>query len=192
MAEGNQSDPLSSVLVSVSRLLQEDDIQGVVIGGIAASILGRPRYTNDVDIVILDLDDRIQAMVARMKKFDMEPRISDYEKFAAESRMLLMRHVPSGINIDISMGLLPFERDAVSRSRSLLHQGLTIPLPTPEDLIVFKAISPRSVDEEDIKAIVKRHPDLDKDRVLSILREFFEILEKPELLKNIESILSDV
>ena len=103
MAEGNQSDPLSSVLVSVSRLLQEDDIQGVVIGGIAASILGRPRYTNDVDIVILDLDDRIQAMVARMKKFDMEPRISDYEKFAAESRMLLMRHVPSGINIDISM-----------------------------------------------------------------------------------------
>ena len=192
MAKGNYSRHLSSVLISVSRLLQEADIQGMVIGGIAASILGRPRFTNDVDLIILDLDNRIPAVVDRMKKFNMEPRISDYEKFAKNSRMLLMRHVPSGINIDISMGLLAFEREAVSRSQSAVYEGFAIPLPTPEDLIVFKSISPRSIDEEDITAIVKRNPDIDKGRVLAIIQEFSEILEKPELLTKVQTILSDL
>lgn len=191
MVEDSQSGHLSSVFASVSKLLQETDIQGMVIGGIAASILGRPRYTNDVNLVILDLDNRIGEVVEKLQLYGMTPRISDYEQFAQESRMLLMRHTPSGINVDISMGLLPFEREAVLRSQATVIEGFSLPLPTPEDLIIFKSISPRPVDEEDIKAILNRHPRLDKKRVLSVVREFSEILETPELLTKTKLIFSD-
>jgi hypothetical protein len=161
----------------------------MIIGGLAASLLGRPRYTNDIDLVILDLDDRIPEFIQKLKGFGIEPRVSDVEKFALESRVLLMRHIESGINIDISMGVLPFERDAVERRCSEPALGLEIVLPTPEDLIIFKAISQRPIDIEDIKAILVRHPHLDRERILSTVREFAEVLQMPELYENIKVLL---
>ena len=187
MPKDIRDNPLSPALESVCRLLQQEDIEGMIIGGLAASLLGRPRFTNDIDLIILDLDDRIPEFIQNLKKFGMEPRISDVEEFAAESRMLLLRHTESGINIDISMGILPFERAAVERRRVESASGLEILLPTPEDLIVFKSISPRTVDIEDIKAIIARHPDINVKQVLSTVKEFADILEMPEIYKKIES-----
>jgi hypothetical protein len=144
-----------------------------------------------VDLVILDIDNRIAEVIGILKKYEIKPRISECEKFAEESRMLLMRHIPSGINVDISMGLLPFEREAVLRSQPVVLEDLTLPLPTPEDLIILKSVSLRPLDEEDIKAIINKNPRLDKNRIMSVVREFSEILEKPELLRKIELIFSD-
>jgi hypothetical protein len=45
--------PLLSPLISLQRLLARFDDQGVVIGGVAASLLGRPRLTADVDVVMI-------------------------------------------------------------------------------------------------------------------------------------------
>ena len=151
--------------------------------------MGRPRFTNDIDLIILDLDERIPEFIQKLKNFGIEPRISDVEKFAVESRILLLRHTESGINIDISMGVLPFEREAVARRRLESAYGLEITLPTPEDLIIFKSISQRPVDIEDIKAIITRHPDIKVKQVLSTVREFADLLEMPELYQKIESLL---
>jgi hypothetical protein len=176
-------------LESVCQLLHQKDVHGMIIGGLAASLLGRPRFTNDIDLLILDLDDRIPEFIQKLKIFGIEPRISDVEEFAIESRVLLVRHTESGINIDISMGILPFEREAVERRRVESVHGLEIVLPTPEDLIIFKSISLRPVDIEDIKAILARHPDVDNKRILSTVREFTNILEMPELYQNVEALL---
>jgi hypothetical protein len=189
MPKDIRDNPLSPALESVCQLLQQEDVYGMIIGGLAASLLGRPRFTNDIDLIILDLDDRIPEFVGKLKNFGFEPRISDIEKFAIESRVLLLRHTESGINIDISMGVLPFEREAVARRRVESAYGLEILLPTPEDLIIFKSISQRPIDIEDIKAIVARHPDVDDKRILSTIREFADILEMPDLYQKIKSLL---
>jgi hypothetical protein len=180
---------LSPAIESIGLLLKEHDVEGVIIGGLAASLLGRPRFTNDIDLVILDLDDRLPEFLQKLNKFGIEPRIDDAEGFARKSRVLLMRHTESGINIDISMGILPFERDAVNRRKAESAFGLELPLPSPEDLIIFKAISKRPQDAEDIKAVIGRHPNLDKERVLSVVREFADILESKEIYENIRRLL---
>lgn len=56
--EGSQSapsgiTPLLEPLMTLQRLLEHFDNQGVIIGGIAASLLGKPRFTADLDAVIL-------------------------------------------------------------------------------------------------------------------------------------------
>jgi hypothetical protein len=56
--EGSQSapsgiTPLLEPLMALQRLLEHFDNQGVIIGGIAASLLGKPRFTADLDAVIL-------------------------------------------------------------------------------------------------------------------------------------------
>ena len=189
MPKDIRDNTLSPALESVCQLLQQEDVEGMIIGGLAASLLGRPRFTNDIDLIILDLDDRIPEFIQKLKNFGIKPRISDVEQFAAESRMLLLRHTESGINIDISMGVLPFEREAVERRHVESAYGLKIILPTPEDLIIFKSISQRPVDIEDIKAIIERHQDINVKQVLSTVREFADILEMPEICQKIESLL---
>ena len=45
--------PMLAPLVSLQRLLARFDDQGIVIGGVAASLLGKPRLTADVDAMFL-------------------------------------------------------------------------------------------------------------------------------------------
>ena len=53
MPSWDMLEPLAAPLTAVQRLIEQLDNQGVVIGGVAASLLGRPRLTTDADALIL-------------------------------------------------------------------------------------------------------------------------------------------
>jgi hypothetical protein len=67
--------------------------------------------------------------------------------------------------------------------------ALSVRLPTPEDLIIMKAIAHRPKDLLDIQAVVENHPDLDVARIKSWVKQFADVLEMPSLWDDIESIL---
>ena len=179
--------PLLAPLAALQRLLARFDDQGIIIGGVAASLLGRPRLTADVDAVILLTVEDLPLLVEAAAQEGLVSRITNAEDFARRHRVLLLRHQESGINVDISLGMLPFEIEAVERS--VIHQvgSLAIRLPTPEDLIIFKAVAHRPTDLMDIQALLESHPDLDRERVRRWVREFAQALEMPELWDDIAS-----
>ena len=179
--------PLLAPLAAVQRLLTRFDDQGIIIGGVAASLLGRPRLTADVDAVILLTVEDLPLLVEAAAQEGLVSRITNAEDFARRHRVLLLRHQESGINVDISLGMLLFEIEAVERS--VIHQvgSLAIRLPTPEDLIIFKAVAHRPTDLMDIQALLESHPDLDRERVRRWVREFAQALEMPELWDDIAS-----
>ena len=181
--------PLLSPLISLQRLLARFDDQGVVIGGVAASLLGRPRLTADVDVVMILSIENLPHLMAEAAEEGLVPRIADAEAFARRHRVLLLRHDASGIGVDISLGMLPFEVEAVERS--IIHEvgSVAIRLPTPEDLIIFKAVAHRPKDLLDIQAIAEIHPDLDRERIKYWVREFARALEMPELWDDIATLL---
>ena len=47
---------------SISELIKVSNNKGIIIGGIAASLLGKPRFTADIDILILLQKDDINNM----------------------------------------------------------------------------------------------------------------------------------
>jgi hypothetical protein len=53
----------------------------------------------------------------------------------------------------------------------------------------MKSIADRPRDLEDIEAVLDRHPDLDRRRVLRWVRGFANLLERPELLADIQTAL---
>jgi len=119
----------------------------LVIGGVAVSILSKPRTTKDVDVVAwLPDQDAWRAFLTDGERHGIVPRIPDALGFALRSRVLLLRHEPSGVPIDVSMGALPFEENAVRRAVLTEIGGIRIPLPIPEDLLVMKAVAHRSRD----------------------------------------------
>jgi hypothetical protein len=177
--------PLLAPLAALQRLLARFDNQGIIIGGVAASLLGRPRLTADVDALLLLSIEELSPLMEVAAQEGFVPRIADAQDFARRHRVLLLRHQESGINVDISLGLLPFEVEAVERGTVYQVGPLTIRLPTPEDLIVFKAVAHRPKDLLDIQAIIESHPDLDRRHIERWVREFAQILEMPEVWDDI-------
>lgn len=181
--------PFLAPLRALSRLLSRFDDQGI-IGGIAVSLLGKPRLTNDVDAIILLSIDKIPELLKIAKNEGILPRIKNAEEFARKNRVILLRHQESEMNIDISLGILSFEEEAVSRSQVIQIGSLSLRLPTPEDLIILKAVAHRPKDMLDIQAIVESSPDLDRKRIEHWVRQFAEALEMPELWEELEQKLS--
>ena len=63
--------------------------------------------------------------------------------------------------------------------------AIQLRVPTPEDLIIQKAIAHRPKDLIDVKAIIDATPKLDKKRIKKWVKEFADFLEAPELWKDI-------
>jgi len=181
---------LTDALRAVLRLLQRMDDRGVIIGGVAASLLGRPRLTADIDVVILLSVDQLSHLLEVAAEEGLMPRIPDVVEFARQYRVLLLQHPESGIPVDISLGILPFEVEMVERRVLLNVAGLTIPVPRPEDLIILKAIAHRPVDLADIRAIVENYPTLEREYIRQWIEAFAEILEAPRLWEDIRPLLT--
>ncbi|MBO9361658.1 MAG: hypothetical protein J7452_05590 [Thermoflexus sp.] len=169
----------------MQRLLARFGERGMIIGGVAASLLGRPRLTADVDVIMLLSVEELPELIAAAEEEGLTPRIQDAEDFARHHYVLLLRHRNSGIPVDISLGMLSFEKEAVERSIVYQAGELTLRLPTPEDLIIFKAVAHRPQDLLDIQALVKAHPNLDRERIERWVREFARALDMPDLWENI-------
>lgn len=180
------SAPFHDPLEALDRLLSHFGYRGVVIGGIAVGLLSRPRFTEDLDAMVLLSVDDIPHFLAAAEREGILPRIEQAEDFAKRSRVLLLRHEPSQTDMDISLGILPFEQELVARSVAhAIDDTLTIRLPTPEDLIIMKAVAHRPKDLLDIQGIIQVNPGLDRQRIQDWVSEFAALLEMPELWEDI-------
>ena len=179
--------PFLDPLQAVQDLLDAFGERGVIIGGIAVSLLGRPRFTADVDAVFLLEMEELPRLFEEAAARGIEARIADVETFARQNRVILLRHTASGIDIDIALGILPFETEMVDRSRRVTIGDLQLRLPTPEDLIILKAVAHRPQDLLDIEAVTASHPGLDKERIRYWVKQFAETLEMPELWDDLET-----
>jgi len=84
--------PLLAALRDLVAWFQDAPTPGTVIGGVAASLLGRPRVTRDIDALVLLDESEWEAFLAKGAMFGFVPRLSDALTFARQSRVLLVRH----------------------------------------------------------------------------------------------------
>lgn len=186
-------DTLAPLLAAIQDLviwLHDAAVPGTVIGGVAASLLGRPRVTRDIDALVMLDESKWAIFLAKGMTHGFAPRLADAVAFAHQARVLLVRHEASGIDLDIAFGALPFEEEAVGHA--VWHEvgGVRIPLPLPEDLLIMKAIAHRPRDMVDIEAILDAQPQVDLRRVRRWVREFSEALETPELLRDFNALVA--
>jgi predicted nucleotidyltransferase len=178
-------EPFRATIEALQRLLARFDNRGVIIGGIAVGFLGKPRLTEDVDALFLLSVQEIPRFLKTARIENIQTRIPNAEEFARKNRVLLLQYSPTQTNIDISLGILPFEEEMVERGMVRSINVLSIRLPTPEDLIIMKAIAHRPKDLEDIRTIVDKNPKLDIDRIRQWVQSFGDVLEDPSLWDDI-------
>jgi len=165
--------------------------KGLIIGGLAVAFRGEPRITRDVDAVVFLDQSRWPRFLDNSLEFSFQNRISDPLAFAEKSRMLLLRHTPSAIDVDISLANSGFESEALRRAGVIKVGRLSVPVATAEDLIIYKAVARRHIDLADIEKLLDYCEDLDCAYIRNQVDELAQILEMPELFLDLDQRLRE-
>jgi Nucleotidyl transferase of unknown function (DUF2204) len=183
-------DNLLQPLADLGRWLDAVHAQAIVVGGVAVSFLGRPRFTQDIDALAILAEAEWEAAIATAAVHGIEPRIDDPVEFARRSRVLLLRHRQSAIDIDVILGGLQFEEDAVAQGRTYSVNGVKVRLPRVEDLLIMKAVAHRPRDLQDIEGLLEAHPGADLHTVRRWISEFAAATAMSDLIEDFDKLLA--
>ncbi|MBI5299003.1 MAG: nucleotidyl transferase AbiEii/AbiGii toxin family protein [Deltaproteobacteria bacterium] len=189
MVKKKISDPFKATLTDLLVWFRKSPVQGLIIGGVAVSLLSRPRFTEDIDAMILLDGSKWASFLESGAQFGFVSRIPDPLHFARRTRMLLLKHIESKVEVDISLGGLPFEEESMRRKQKVKMAGITIPLPTPEDLVIMKAVAHRKQDLADVVSIIESNSRLSLSRIRKWVKEFARVLEMPEIYTDLDKLL---
>ena len=165
------------------RALSDAGIDSIVIGGLAVAIWGEPRLTRDVDLKVLLQRDRAEQLVKALPQgFRC---LADHPEATLRRVGFLFVQDAAGIRIDFLLADTGFDVEAFSRKRNVEMMAERIAVCTPEDLIVYKMISTRSRDHDDVRGVIRRQQDkLDDDYITSWLYQFEQALDDSTLVSS--------
>jgi hypothetical protein len=162
------------------------------IGGLAVQRWGEPRFTQDVDATLFTgLGTEALFVDAFLSVFP--GRLKNARQFAIEKRVLLAQ-TAAGIDVDVSLGAFPFERQSIERATPWkLEQGGILTTCSAEDLIVHKVFAGRDRDWADVEGVLARqYGRLNLTRVRADLVPLLEMKEEPEALDKFERLAAHV
>ena len=172
---------IQAALAEITGFLQKRRLPHMVVGGLANMAWGSARLTQDIDISVALPETAMDSILTDLAEAGFAILPDEPEAFLARTKVLPIKSA-NGTRIDLILALLPIEKTAISRAMPIKLDRMEIPVCTPEDLIIMKAVSTRAKDADDIDGIVERIGDrLDLDYLLPIIRGLTALLERPDL-----------
>jgi predicted nucleotidyltransferase len=178
-----------AALATLSKWLETEKIPHTIIGGIAVSLLTEPRATQDIDVTIWAEDIPVVDLLRTAESYGFISRINNPLEFATQARILLLKHRDTEVGVDLSLGALPFEKEMIDDSEIIEVAGFQLSVASPEDLIISKAVPMRPVDLADIDKLLSYYPEVDFDRIRTLVNEFQVLLDRPEYIQKLEELL---
>jgi predicted nucleotidyltransferase len=128
----SDADQFIPVLEDVVRALHE--IPFCVLGGVASAAYGRPRLTKDIDVFV--------------RREDAERALAGLTEFGFETEHTnpswIFKGFRDGVLVDVIFKVksdVYFDDEMAARVRTAEYAGVEIPVLSPEDLVVTKAIA---------------------------------------------------
>lgn len=149
-------DPIQTTLRDIAQLLERAQVRFVIIGGIAATLRGEPRLTADVDLIVGVELEEARALLNSLDRSQFRPMLADAQQVMEAAFLLPLRHVTTSIQVDLALGLTLFEQQVIERATLVELDLCSVPVATPEDLILLKLVAGRPRDIDDIGGIVSR------------------------------------
>ena len=159
-----------------------------LFGAQAVLVWGRPRLTADVDVTVrLRTADTVGFWHA-MEAAGFHLRVPDPEAFVARTRVLPFLHVATQLPLDVVLAGPGIEDAFVERAVRVEIEGLSVPVASPEDLIVMKVLAGRPKDLDDVRSVLMERLDkLDVAYIRSTLEILEKALDQSDLLPLLEA-----
>ena len=150
---------LPIIIEELSKILKKHKIKLVLMGGIATSILAKPRATFDIDGMIETAEEEIKKILPELKKrgfkFDSRQPLKKIQGLP-----FLSLYFPSyKTYVDLFIASNEFQKETIKRAKQIKYGRVNIYMVSPEDLILIKLHSGREKDVEDIRDIVVENKD---------------------------------
>lgn len=183
---------IERALQALAKALASTGAPWMVIDGIAVIARGVQRMTTDIDAVVQGDAVRLEALFDALARSEIVPRQANARAFAEANLVLLVRHVPTEVDLDVSTAWTPFERDALAAATPTRFGAVHAPMARVEDLIVYKAMAARSRDIDDIVALLTLHPDVDLAPARRRVEQLAELAEAPELVAKFDALVKSL
>ena len=162
-------DPLAGDLITASEVLcevfQARGIRYAVLGGVATILRGRPRFTQDIDILLdvpqVALPGLLDELSDRGFTLERDTVIREFSRH----HMTTFRF--GVVRIDWLKPVLPLYAHALAAATPLpWTPGHSLNVVSPEGLIVTKMVAFRPQDQEDIRTVLAANrDDIDVDLI---------------------------
>ena len=134
--------------------LEGADVPYMVIGGLAVAAVGEPRMTADIDVVAFVSMDAAERLIAVAAAQGFRAADDEAERLRITGTLRFHR---DRFQLDVVVASLPFEERARERARPRRLFDRDVPMPSPEDLLLFKVMAGRDKDLVDAVGIARRH-----------------------------------
>ena len=174
---------LPDLLRQINRIFAYRQIPYAVIGGYAVAAWGEERATRDMDLFCA-FDSRRLMEALHEEGMQFEHRIGDCDDPVSELIRIDMGSATEPFEVDVLIGIRNAPAGVLNRVRMLHIGDVSIPVASPEDMILLKLLAGSARDLEDAGSIVEiqRHK-LD----LNLLRR----LCPDSLQSSLEKLLTD-
>lgn len=183
-----QSKEIIATLRTVVAWLEENATPYVVVGGVAASVLGEPRQTRDVDLIAAISPANVDGALNQARAFGLSLAHPDAVALAQKFRMLRLKLDSNRVYVDIFLAATPLEQDIIHSGRVFGGGDFTYKLVSPEYLLVMKIISGRAHDIAHCVDVIAHQPGLDWDLIERIVTGWGETVERPGCTETLEQV----
>jgi len=104
---------LQLALADICELLDNHKIRFALVGGIAASLRGRLRTTEGIDLVLITDIQAALERVGVLSDTPLKPFFYEFERVLRTSYILTLEHQPTGVSLDLAIGVSGFEQQIV-------------------------------------------------------------------------------
>jgi hypothetical protein len=182
---------VAELLRTFAAVMAERGLSWYVFGAQAAIIWGSPRLSADVDVTATIEPAAMDSFVDTMKRHGFHLLFDDSE-FLERTRVLPFVHRRSHMPLDVVIAGPGLEEDFLQRAIPVDIRGTSVPVISPEDLVITKVLAGRPKDIEDVRSVIhERRTSLDEQRIRTILRLLEQALGQSDLLPVFESAWSD-
>jgi len=181
---------MEEMIRAIAQCLRSSKIQYVVIGGIAASVWGRPRMTLNVDIVTLIPPEKLPDFLETLGQ-------SRFQVTSTTKRKLL-RMLPAKVryekrlSVDLRIASYSLDKQALMRAVPIRLFGTRLPVASREDTIAYKVARFEDIDKADIKSIILRwrKKKLDSQYIVRTCQQLAEETGDKQIYRNLDAVLS--
>lgn len=175
----------------IAEELARRKIPYMIIGGQAVLHYGEPRLTKDIDITLGVGVEKLPVIKEAVKALGLRIETDDVDSFVKETMVLPASETKSGIRVDLIFSFSPFERAAVARAKEVKYDETSVRFASLEDLVIHKVVAGRARDIEDIRVVLLKNPDYDKEYIESWLSDFDKVVDG-ECLRKFDEIVLEI
>ena len=132
--------------------LSGENVRYLLVGAYALAAHGYPRATMDIDIWVMPSPQNADAVIRALRRFGAPLHNLTKEDLQKDGTIFQIGVAPRRIDIITAASGLTFE-ETYSRSLSVDIEGITVHIPSIDDLIRNKKASGRTKDMADVEAL---------------------------------------